>query len=271
MASVGREGLCDARWRHNGSEAWIRRFIRFESRKKMDYEIKTERYTGPLEKLLELIEDKKLEITQVNLAEVTNGFLTYLKTLETERAPQSLIADFLVVASKLILIKSKVLLPSFELSQEEESDVKNLEDRLRLYQELRETQTHLKKLWHSSPQMFDREFLASKVVGFFPPKTLSLQDLSDSVSKLLGELEKMRKPAERVKNEIISLKQKIQDVLGRLSSTPLSFKKLGNENAEKQEMVILFLAVLHLIKEQFVSVDQGNHFDEIFISLREGK
>src|SRR3989338_9156814 len=99
------------------------------------YEFKTEKFQGPLEKLLELIEDKKLEITEISLAEVTNDFLQYLKTLTDAdnmqtnaegNAEQSgnlavnqieirenlrLLADFIAIASRLILIKSKSLLP----------------------------------------------------------------------------------------------------------------------------------------------------------------
>ena len=99
----------------------------------MPYELSLEYYKGPLDKLLELVEEKKLEITQISLAEVTADFLNYLKTLDESRANHSLIADFLVVASKLVLIKSKMLLPSLPLDEEEESDIRNLEERLKLF------------------------------------------------------------------------------------------------------------------------------------------
>ena len=102
----------------------------------MLYELKLETYQGPLDKLLELVEGKKLEITKISLADVTADFLNFLKKLESEGANHSLIADFLVVASKLILIKSKVLLPALTLSEEEESDIHDLEARLKIYAEL---------------------------------------------------------------------------------------------------------------------------------------
>ncbi|MEK7162430.1 MAG: segregation/condensation protein A, partial [Patescibacteria group bacterium] len=100
--------------------------------KKVTYELKLENYQGPLQKLLELIEEKKMEITIINLAEVTSSFFEYLKKLEALGMDHSLLADFLVIASKLLLIKSKVLLPSLPLTEEEESDIRGLESQLKL-------------------------------------------------------------------------------------------------------------------------------------------
>ena len=84
----------------------------------MTYQVHIDRFQGPLEKLLELIEARKLEITTVNLAAVTGEFLNYLSTLG-ERGNPATIADFVVVAAKLVLAKSKVLLPDLPLTAEE--------------------------------------------------------------------------------------------------------------------------------------------------------
>jgi len=93
----------------------------------MKYEVRLEKFNGPLDRLLELIEARQLEITQINLAEVTGDFLKYIESLGSE-AGVDVFADFLVVAGKLILIKSKALLPNLDLTEEEkflllESDV----------------------------------------------------------------------------------------------------------------------------------------------------
>ena len=71
------------------------------------YEVKLDKFSGPLEKLLELIEEKQLEITLVNLAQVTGDFLEYLKNLDEDSKHPSILADFVVIASRLLLIKSK--------------------------------------------------------------------------------------------------------------------------------------------------------------------
>lgn len=233
----------------------------------MPYELNLETYQGPLQKLLELIEEKKMEITVVSLAEVTGGFFDYLKKLEEAGAGHSILADFLVVASKLVLIKSKVLLPSLPLTEEEESDIKSLEGRLRIYQEFKKAQLHVKGLWNVSPRMFSREYLMTKEATFYPPRSVTGDILARAVARVAGELEKFLKPVVKVKNEIIHLKQKIEEILKRLTEAPMGFKKM-HEGASRGELIVLFLAVLHLIRDQLIDADQDGQFDEIIIARK---
>jgi len=127
------------------------------------YEIKTEQFSGPLEKLLELIESQQMNITSVSLASVTADFLHYLNHLQTAETANPnldkdslhrLISDFIVVASRLLLIKSKHLLPQIELTPEEGTEIFDLEERLKIYKEIKLASIHVKSLWtdnrHSS-------------------------------------------------------------------------------------------------------------------------
>ncbi len=230
----------------------------------MPYELSLESYQGPIGKLLELIEEKKMEITLVNLAEVTGSFFEYLKKLEAEHKDHSLVADFLVVASKLLLIKSKVLLPTLPLTEEEESDIKNLEARLRLYQELKKAQVHIKSNWHPVPVLMTREFLMARAPAFYPPSKIEPKDIKAGLQNLLGEIEKFLKPVVRIKSEIINLKAKIEEIFARLTEKPMGFGKLKNGKA-RSEIVVLFLAILHMIRDQLISVDQPGQFGEITI------
>lgn len=231
----------------------------------MAYELEMDGYKGPLDKLLELVEEKKLEITTVNLAEVTTDFLEYLRKIEEEKRNHELIADFLVIASRLVLIKSKVLLPSLALSEEEEVDIKNLEARLRLYQELKQTQAYVREGWRALPMMHAREFMFSTGAIFYPPANVGPETLHAAVGGVFGELQKILRPVAVVKREIINLREKIQEVFKRLTETPLSFSKL-RKNGSRGEIVVLFLAVLHLIKDQLVQVEQEDHFGDILIA-----
>lgn len=235
--------------------------------KEVPYELNLDGFQGPLQKLLELIEEKKMEITIVNLAEVTGGFFDYLKKLETSGASHSLLADFLVIASKLLLIKSKVLLPSLPLTEEEELDIRGLEGRLKLYQEFKKAQVYIKNSWHVSPQLFSREYLMTKEAVFYPPKSVTAALLAKSVAKVVGELEKFLKPIVKVKNEIIHLKEKIEEIFKRLTESPTGFKKM-HKGRPRGELVILFLAILHLIKDQLISADQDEQFDEIVLTKK---
>ena len=248
----------------------------------MRYELKLEEYQGPLDKLLELIEGKKLEVTQLSLAHVTADFLEYVQKLqkqfdaeegnqpESERsnlkhaAHAQLLADFLVVASKLILIKSKALLPTLPLTEEEEMETKDLEARLRLYQELKVTQRHLKDVWQEYPRVYSRELFATSEILFYPPRNASADRLHAAVAHLIGELERTLRPAMRITTYIINLKEKIEEVLKRLRDTPTQFTQLAGKGT-RGELVVLFLAVLHLLKEQLIHVEQTKHFDEMVI------
>ncbi|MFH1162394.1 MAG: segregation/condensation protein A [Candidatus Jorgensenbacteria bacterium] len=238
----------------------------------MPYEVATETYQGPLDKLLELIEEKKMEITRLNLAEVTADFLAYIEKLEKDAKgggiPPGLLADFLVVASRLILIKSKALLPDLTLSEEEEGEVADLEHRLRLYRELKEGQRHLARGWSVFPLMRSREFLMGSEALFYPPARLTAGDLAAAFGRVLGELERIAKPTGHIKSEIINLTKKIEEVLARLTGAPLGLGAL-HRGGSRSELVVLFLAILHLLKTQLVRVEQTGHFGEITVARRE--
>ncbi len=230
----------------------------------MEYELKLEQYQGPLRKLLELVEEKKLEITLISLAQVTAGFLEYVGKLKTqgEIAPR-ILSDFLSVASKLVLIKSKILLPFLELDKEEEDDIKNLELQLKIYQELKNAQKLVKDIWSNKPRIFSREFLASSEPFFYPPKGIVAENIHRAFLRFLGEFEKVFKPVEVINQEMVSLKDKIEEVLSRISGEAANFKNL--HKGAKEEIVVLFLAILQLIKDQLIAVEQLTHFEDIII------
>lgn len=230
----------------------------------MEYELKLENYNGPLDKLLELVEEKKLEITLLSLAEVTADFLKYVEKMEEIDHRRFILADFLVIASKLVLIKSRVLIPSLPLEEEEESDIKNLEERLKLYQELKKTREYIREGWSDLPKMVSREFFIGEQVIFYPPPHLSSTDLKKVLVKIAGEFEQFFKSKIIIKREMISLKAKIEEVLHRLTAGPFRVSKL-KEGTNRSELVVLFLAILHLIKDQLVFAEQTEHFGEIKI------
>ena len=221
----------------------------------MTYELALDAYRGPLDKLLELVEEKKLAITEISLAAVTADFLAYLKKLEAEKIDQILLADFLAVASKLILIKSKFLLPSL-VTEEDELEIRDLEIRLRLYQEIKQAMILVKRSWQPLPQIFSREYLAQIGPVFYPPREVT--------AGLFADFEKIFRPVAVIKTEIINLKAKIEEVFKKLTDRPLEFQKLSNRHS-KNELIVLFLAILHLIKEQLILVNQPTHFREMTI------
>lgn len=236
------------------------------------YELELEVYQGPLEKLLELIEEKQLEITEVNLAKVTADFLLHIHALEEQAGeagvPPELLSDFLVVASKLVLIKSKALLPTLPLTEEEEGEIRDFEARLRLYRELKSAEKLMIPLWHEFPTMAEREFLASSESLFYPPERLTEENLAGAMRRVLGELERFARPTARLAGAVVSLEEKIEEILHRIGGAPLTFGEL-RRGRKREELIVLFLAILHLIKTQLIKVRQEGHFDDIVVAKRE--
>ena len=97
----------------------------------MEFTVKLDRYEGPYTKLLELIEQRKLSITEISLVEVADDYIAYIRTLEKKDLVD--ISQFIVVATTLILMKAKSLLPGVVYTEDEEKQVHDLEYKLDLY------------------------------------------------------------------------------------------------------------------------------------------
>jgi len=233
------------------------------------YEIKSEQFTGPLDKLLELIEERKMEITVVNLAEITNDFLKYLQDLSEETTHPSIIADFIIVASKLLLIKSKALLPSLELTQEEEKDIQDLELRLKIYKEFKEASFKVKALWENQRHCYGKELFSDLPPIFYPPKNLEIKDLIDPIEKIIAELKALIPEKKTVKRTVISIKEKMEELLSRFKQKAENSFKNVVESKSKLEIIVFFLAILHLIRDRLITSTQGNQFSDIIIKSKE--
>lgn len=233
----------------------------------MNYEVKSQQFSGPLDKLLGLIEAKQLEITQISLADVTADFLNYIKSLQALIEPR-ILADFLVVAAKLVLIKSKILLPSLELTEEEREDVVDLETRLKLYREYKLASEGIKKLWDSKRRAFSRPLfmsLGDRAI-FYPPAGLTARYLADSLRKLAETVrEFLPKATKKIKETVITLEGKIKDLLLRFqTAAEHSFREISRAGT-RQEAIVFFLAVLHLLKDRLIKVEQEGQFEDIIL------
>lgn len=236
------------------------------------YEVKLDQFSGPLDKLLELIEEKKMEITLVNLASVTGDFLDFLKNLNEAEKHPSVLADFVVVASRLLLIKSKALLPSLELTSEEQADIKDLEERLKLYKEYKDASQFLLNLWKRRSSAYGRELFMNLPVVFYPAKNLTLQSLEEKLLVLLQELKALVPEQQTIKKIVLTVETKVKELLERFrEQAEHSFQSLVGEKS-KLEIILLFLAILHLIRDRLASAEQTGQFSDIIIkksSLRD--
>jgi segregation and condensation protein A len=248
----------------------------------MSYELKTEKFSGPLEKLLELIEAKQLQINEISLAEVTDDFLQYLRSLTDAesfsagprevRVGLRIVADFIAVASRLVLIKSKSLLPDLTFTGEEEAGIKDLEMRLKIYQELKPALKMLDVLWKKSGREFNRPYfleqgasLAGSAKVFYPGEGLKTEVLFGALQKVFESFVNLELETRTIKEEIITLEEKIEEIVGRMEKlAETKFSSLSGSKS-RAEIIVIFLAILHLAREQLISLEQKSRFSDIVI------
>jgi segregation and condensation protein A len=230
------------------------------------FKIKTEVFEGPLDLLLSLIEKKKLFINDIALAKVADDYIAYLQNQEKFPIAQS--ADFLVIASTLLLIKSRSLIPSLNLTEDEQHDINDLERRLKIYQRIKELSVHIK-------QRFGRDMIfyaePRKAIPVFSPDTsMTKESFLTAIMSVIKALPKVENIPKAVVRKVISLEEMIGNLTDRIkSSIKLSFKefaKVGKE--ERVNVIISFLAMLELVKQGIVNVRQDNHFDDIEIETQ---
>ncbi len=221
-------------------------------------------FEGPLDLLLSLIEQQKLSITEIALAHVTEQFLAYVRKLE-ELDP-TVLSDYLAIAAKLLVIKSRAILPSLEIETDDDDTEVPLESQLLLYKQFREIARYLKMLDAKQQQSFSRTLVFSKRVSFFPDPSITTGTLHANILKVLSELTELDNlPKARIK-EAISIQEKISHLQGLLSQqieTKLS--SVLSQAKNKSEAIVTFLALLELIKQRIFSVEQEALFTEITI------
>lgn len=221
-------------------------------------------FEGPLDLLLDLIEKEKLEITDISIAQVASQFLKYLEENE-DIGPESL-ADFLLVAGKLILIKSKAILPLLELEEEEEMDIEKLKWQLREYKKFKEISKEIEKLENRREMFFSHDsYLGVKTV-FCPPENLLSQDLMNVFENVLNKLPKFEKLAKETIKKVISIRDKIEHLKQNLAyRIEITFREATAGFANKVEVIITFLAMLELVRKEIVVIEQTEMFGEIRI------
>lgn len=233
------------------------------------YRVKTEQFEGPLSLLLELIEKRKLDITRLSLAKVADDFLIFIERKENINLAN--LTDFLMVAAQLILIKSKALLPFFNITTEEEGELDNLEDRLAEYSQFKQAALQLEKMLNQELAAFSKKeeiFLTNK---FIDPKLKPI-DLQKSFSDLIKN-----NPVEEVLNEevilkTVSLDEKIIYLKSFLQRRlKIAFQETIVNAKNKVEVVVTFLAVLEMIKRKTLLANQSAAFGEIFLEKKEIK
>ncbi len=219
-------------------------------------------FEGPLDLLLTLIEKRKKHIGEVSLAAVTDDFLNYLRALR--EFPVAETAQFVSVAATLLLIKSRSLLPSLELTDEESGSVGELERRLELYKRYRALAKVVLGAFGRTV-LFSRSYHSGETPVFVPPAELSTAGVLSAARDLIQNFPKPEKLPERVVATVISLEEMIDRLSARImTGVRMSFREFASKNGESRvDIIVGFLALLELVKQGVLRAEQGNTFDEI--------
>lgn len=228
------------------------------------YVFKHEKFEGPLQILLELIEKEKLAISEISLAKVADEYLSHVKSLGAINPDE--LAEFLVVAAQLMLIKSRSLLPHLQLDEEEKSSIEELERRLEEYRRARDRAKALKERAALGLRIHARESFFGLPPVFFPPPGVGLANLKAAFEAFVTALPKLEKLAEERIKKVISLEEKISHIRSFLTGfVERAFSEIIKGSRERTEVIVSFLAILELARQRFVDLDQNTPFGDITI------
>ena len=230
-----------------------------------EYAVHLDSFEGPLDLLLRLIEKAELDITTISLAKVTDQYLAYIRQLDVIHP--DLLADFLVVAAKLILIKSRALLPRPPRPEEEEEDVgEDLVRQLEEYRRFKEASQHLREIEAAGLRSYVRLAPPPVQPKGLAPGEVSLPELLAALERALGSVPTV--PVSTVVAPLsITIDDKIRTVEAALAAgRRVHFAGLLMRAQSRVEVIVTFLAILELIKRGRVVAQQEAAFGEIYIT-----
>lgn len=220
-------------------------------------------FDGPLDLLLTLIEKRKLLINDIALAEVTDDYLKHLE--QYPELPVAQTAQFVLVGSTLLLIKSKSLLPVLMLTQEEQGSIEDLEHRLKLLDMYRRVARHVTTAY-ASGKLYSRKVKRHKKPEFSPIENLSVEDLAVSLRRVLNSVPKGKPeiPQTLVK-KVVSLEDMMETLSERINaSMKISFRQFSSDvPGGKLNVIVSFLAMLELVRQGVIRVEQEARFSDI--------
>ncbi len=230
----------------------------------MEFTVKLDRFEGPYTKLLELIEERKLSITEISLVSVADEYIAYIKSLGEKNMVD--ISQFIVVASTLMLMKAKSLLPGVTYTEEEEKQVHDLEQKLAAYALLQEACGKVRTVYMKHP-LFSRERVAYKGKPVFVPDARVTKDMLQSIAKLTiasfvtpKALVKVAvETALRIENVIESLLERVQ----KMQSVTLKSLADGAKSVEERKklLIVNFIALLELVRSGAIRAEQSDGGD----------
>lgn len=228
------------------------------------FALETPVFAGPLEALLDLIEARKMPVSELSLSQIADAYLSYVQKLP--ELPMAETAQFVLIASTLLLIKSRTLLPTVELSDDETRSIEELERRLKQYALIRQGAKALRKAWGASPLPLARR--RPERPAIFAPAESSKENIYSALKRLAAILPKPEKLAEATVAPVLALEEIIVRLKDRLMNSIRTRWSDIAHSAEKQELIVYFLAILELVRSGNADASQDARFGDI---VMEGK
>ncbi|MBI4434435.1 segregation/condensation protein A [Candidatus Uhrbacteria bacterium] len=228
----------------------------------MPHVIKLEQFEGPLDLLLRLIEQEEVDITTIALARVCEEYLAHLKQVE-DRSPED-VADFLIIAAKLLYLKSLLLVPG--AVGEAEVDATGLAEQLRIYRAFVDASRILEARYASGMTCYPTERAPIAVPMFIPPPNCDVETLHASLTHIVAELEPIVRIPRAVVGRVISIDDRIAEIRRLIVTQPqTSFDEVLHGRRGRDEAIVSFLAILELVKRQVIDAAQDARFAPIRI------
>ncbi len=230
------------------------------------YTVKVPSFEGPLDLLLHLIKQNKVDIYDIPIALITRQYLEYLELMK--ELSLEIASEFLVMAATLIYIKSRMLLPPDETieAEEQEDPRAGLVQRLLEYQAFKEASAELRKKEETWAFVFAREY---KDKDEYQPEPelylfdLNIFDLIDAMKKIIS-----RMPPETIKitRETLTVKERISVILEKIETeNVMRFEDLFDNDSTRLQIIVTFLALLEILKLGLVRAFQDREFGTIWI------
>lgn len=236
----------------------------------MDY-ISIDNFEGPLDLLLHLVKESNIDICDIKIDEITEKYLDYIRKQDELNINVS--SSYLVMASELMYIKSKSLLPKVKNDNDEEVDEEltreNLINKLIEYKKYKELTPTFKKLEEDRKNIYIKSpEKVSEYTDNHEYGVLSSNDLLEAFKKFLERKEKEKPLNTTVTNKEYSVRDRKKGIRNILHNKKKAYLEELIEEYNRPYLVVTFLGVLEMVKEKEVIIKQDKNFDKILVELR---
>ena len=238
----------------------------------MDYKVTINDFEGPLDLLLHLVRESNININDINISDITEQYLDYIKKMEELNL--NIASSYLIMAASLIEMKSSTLLPKVESLEEVEEDPREeLISKLLEYQRYKETTGSFRELEQERKEFYTKEpvnlkeYQNTEVIK--TDNDVSLTDLLEAFQKFLDKKQLLKPLNTKIMHKEYSVSKRTGEIRNILKTKKrIEFTELF-EIPTREYIIVTFLAILDLAKNQLATINQENNFDKIYLVGKE--